>query len=78
MTNVVLEDSDGTPIRHNWHKNYGYVMAMIVSNLNIAIVVVESMKVEAKITTKRARDEEGTSNKEDSNIKVLGVSRKRP
>jgi hypothetical protein len=40
---------------------------MIVSNLNLAIAVVEARKVGARVAAKRARDEE------DSNVRVVGV-----
>ncbi len=69
MTDVALEDSDETLIRHKWHKNYGFVKAMIVSNLNLVIAVVEAKKVGARVAAKRARDEE------DSNVEVLGVKK---
>ena len=58
-----------TAIRHKWHKNYGFAKAMIVSNLNLAIAVVEAKKVGVKVSAKRARDEE------DSNIEVVGVKK---
>ena len=58
------------PIRHKWHtKNYGFVKAMIVSNLNLAIVVVEAKKVGVKVSVKRAMDEE------DSDVEVVGVKK---
>ncbi len=69
MTDVALEDSDETPICHKWHKNYGYVKAMIVSNLNLTIAVVEAKKVGVKVLAKRAMD------KEDSNVEVVGVKK---
>ncbi len=56
MTNVALEDSDETPICRKWHKNYGFVKAMIVSNLNLVIAVVEAKKVGVRVMAKRARD----------------------
>ncbi len=69
MTNIALEDSDDTLIRRKWHKNYGFIKAMIVSNLNLAIAVVEAKKVGARVAAKRARD------KEDSDVEVLGVKK---
>ncbi len=70
MTDVALEDSDETPICHKWHtKNYGFVKAMIVSNLNLAIAVVEAKKVGVKVSAKRAMDEE------DSDVEVVGVKK---
>jgi hypothetical protein len=69
VTDVALEDSDETLIRRKWHKNYGFVKAMIVSNLNLAIAVVEAKKVGARVAAKRARDEE------DSDVEVLGVKK---
>ena len=69
MTDVALEDSEVTAIRHKWHKNYGFAKAMIVSNLNLAIAVVEVKKVGVKVLAKRARDEE------DSNVEVVGVKK---
>ena len=42
---------------------------MIVSNLNLAIAVVEVKKVGVKVSVKRARDEE------DSNVEVVGVKK---
>ncbi len=69
MTNVALEDSDEALILLKWHKNYGFVKALIVSNLNLAIAVVEAKKVGARVMPKRARDEE------DSNVEVLGVKK---
>ncbi len=69
MTDVALEDSDEALIRRKWHKNYGFVKAMTVSNLNLAIVVVEAKKVGERVTAKRARDEE------DSDVEVLGVKK---
>ncbi len=67
MTDVALDDSDEAPIRHKWHKNYGFAKAMIVSNLNLAIAVVEAKKVGA---AKRAMDED-----EDSDVEVVGVKK---
>ena len=69
MTDVALEDSEVMAIRHKWHKNYGFVKAMIVSNLNLAIAVVEAKKVGVKVLAKRARDEE------DSDVEVVGVKK---
>ncbi len=69
MTDVTLKDSDEALIRRKWHKNYGFVKAMIMSNLNLAIAVVEAKKVGERIAAKRARD------KEDSNVEVLGVKK---
>jgi hypothetical protein len=69
VTNIALEDSDDTLIRRKWHKNYGFIKAMIVSNLNLAIAVVEAKKVGARVAAKRARD------KEDSDVEVLGVKK---
>ncbi len=69
MTNVALEDSDEALIRRKWHKTYGFVKAMIMSNLNLAIAVVEAKKVGERVAAKRARDEE------DSNVEVLGVKK---
>jgi hypothetical protein len=69
VTDVALEDSEVTAIRHKWHKNYGFVKAMIVSNLNLAIAVVEAKKVGVKVLAKRARDEE------DSDVEVVGVKK---
>ncbi len=69
MTNVALKDSDEVLIRCKWHKNYGFVKAMIVSNPNLAIAVVEAKKVGDRVAAKRARDEE------DSNVEVLGVKK---
>ena len=69
MTDVALEDSDEAPIRHKWHKNYGFVKAMIVSNLNLTITVVEAKKVGVKVSAKRAMDEE------DSDVEVVGVKK---
>ncbi len=69
MTNIALEDSDEMPICRKWHKNYGFVKVMIVSNLNLTISVVEAKKVGVRVLAKRARDEE------DSNVEVLGVRR---
>ena len=58
MTDVALEASDETVIRRKWHRNHGFVKAMIVSNLNLTIVVVEAKKVGVKVSAKRrARDE---------------------
>ncbi len=42
---------------------------MIVSNLNLMIAVVEAKKVGARVTAKRARDEE------DSDAEVVGVKK---
>jgi hypothetical protein len=42
---------------------------MIVSNLNLAIAVVEAKKVGERVVAKRARDEE------DSDVEVLGVKK---
>ncbi len=50
---------------HKWHKNYGFVKAMIVSNLNLMIAVVEAKKVGVRVMAKRAMDEE------DSNVEVF-------
>ncbi len=70
MTDVALEDSDKTPICHKWHKNYGFMKAMIVSNLNLAIAVVEAKKqVGVNVSAKRAMDEE------DSDVEVVGVKK---
>ncbi len=69
MTDIALEDSDEALIRRKWHKNYGLVKAMIVSNLNLTIAVVEAKKVGERVAVKRARDEE------DSNVEVLGVKK---
>jgi hypothetical protein len=69
VTDVTLKDSDEALIRRKWHKNYGFVKAMIMSNLNLAIAVVEAKKVGERIAAKRARD------KEDSNVEVLGVKK---
>ena len=69
MTDVALDDSDEAPIRHKWHKNYGFAKAMIVSNLNLAIAVVEVKKVGVKVLAKRARDEE------DIDVEVVGVKK---
>ena len=69
MTDVALEDSDEALICRKWHKNYGFVKVMIVSNLNLAIAVVEAKKVGERVAAKRARDEE------DSNVEVLGVKK---
>ncbi len=69
MTDVALEDSAETLIRRKWHKNYGFVKAMIVSNLNLAIAVVEAKKVGERVGAKKARD------KEDSDVEVLGVKK---
>ncbi len=69
MADVALEDSDEVLIRRKWHKNYGFVKAMIVSNLNLAIAVVEAKKVGDRVAAKRARDEE------DSDVEVLGVKK---
>ncbi len=43
--------------------------AMIVSNLNLAIAVVEAKKVGVKVLAKRARYEE------DINVEVVGVKK---
>ncbi len=69
MTDIALEDSDKVLIRRKWHKNYGFVKVMIVSNLNLAIAVVEAKKVGDRVAAKRARDEE------DSDVEVLGVKK---
>ncbi len=69
MTDVALEDSNEALIRRKWYKNYGFVKVMIVSNLNLAIAVVEAKMVGERVAAKRARDEE------DSNIEVLGVKK---
>jgi hypothetical protein len=69
VTDVALEDSDETPIHHKWHRNDGFVKAMIVSNLNLMIAVVEVKKVGVKVSAKRARDEE------DSDVEVVGVKK---
>ena len=69
MTDVALLDSEVTAIRHKWHKNYGFAKAMIVSNLNLAIAVVEAKKVGVKVSAKRAGDEE------NSNVEVVGVKK---
>ncbi len=60
MTNVALEDSDEMPICQNWRNNYGFIKAMIVSNHNLTIVVVETKKVGVRFMAKCARDEEDT------------------
>ncbi len=62
MTDVALEDSEEALIRRKWHKNYSFIKAMIVSNLNLAIAVVEAKKVGERVAAKRAMDEE------DSNV----------
>ena len=67
MTDIALDDSDEAPIRHKWHKNYGFAKAMIVSNLNLAIAVVKAKKVGA---AKGAMDED-----EDSDVEVVGVKK---
>ncbi len=64
MTDIALKDSDETPFCHKWHKNYGFVKAMIVSNLNV-----EAKKVGARVAAKRAKDEE------DIDVKVIGVKK---
>ena len=69
MTDVALEDSDETAIRRKWHRNHGFEKAMIVSNLNLAIAVVEAKKVGVKVSAKRAMDEE------DSDVEVVGVKK---
>jgi hypothetical protein len=48
---------------------YGFVKAMIVSNLNLTIVVVDAKKVGVKVLAKRARDEE------DIDVEVVGVKK---
>ena len=70
MTDVALKDSDETAIHRKWHRNHGFVKAMIVSNYNLAIAVVEAKKVGVKISAKRAREDE-----EDSNVEVFGVKK---
>ncbi len=42
---------------------------MIMSNLNLAITVVEAKKVGVKVSAKRARDEE------NSDVEVVGVKK---
>ena len=69
MADVALQDSDEVLICHKWHKNYGFVKAMIMSNLNLAIAVVEAKKVGERVGAKKARDEE------DSDVEVLGVKK---
>jgi metal-dependent HD superfamily phosphatase/phosphodiesterase len=69
VTDVALEDSEVTAIRHKWHRNHGFVKAMIVSNYNLAIAVVEAKKVGVKVSAKRAMDEE------DSDVEVVGVKK---
>ncbi len=69
MTDVAHKDSDEALICCKWHKNYGFIKAMIVSNLNLALAVVEAKKVGERVAAKRARD------KEDSNVEVLGVKK---
>jgi metal-dependent HD superfamily phosphatase/phosphodiesterase len=66
VTGVFLEDSEVMAIRHKWHRNHGFVKAMIVSNLNLAIAVVDAKKVGVKVMAKRARDEE------DIDVEVVG------
>ena len=71
MTDVALEASDEMAIRRKWHRNHGFVKAMIVSNLNLAIAVVEAKKVGVKVSAKRrARDED-----ENSDVEVVGVKK---
>ncbi len=69
MTDVALEDSDVTAICHKWHRNHHIVKAMIMSNLSLAIAVVEVKKVGVKVLAKRARDEE------DIDVEVVGVKK---
>jgi hypothetical protein len=69
VTDVALEDSDEVLICRKWHKNYGFMQAMIMSNLNLAIAVVEAKKVGDRVAAKRAKDEE------DSDVEVLGVKK---
>ena len=69
MTDVALEASDETAIRRKWHRNHGFVKAMIVSNFNLAIAAVEAKKVGMKVSAKRAMDEE------DSDVEVVGVKK---